>query len=49
MNKYISPENYHRHQYKFCNYVWEHHDCNDITHGDMGHMNVQVTIDVIGH
>lgn len=33
---YISPFGYHRHQCKFCNYVWEHHDMNDVEHGEEG-------------
>lgn len=33
---YESPAEYHRHQCKFCNYVWEHADINDIHHGDTG-------------
>lgn len=33
---YQSPENYHRHQCKFCAFVWEHHDVNDRHHGSAG-------------
>lgn len=28
--------NYHRHKCKFCGFVWEHHNCNDKSHGDYG-------------
>lgn len=33
---YRSPPGYHRHKCKFCSFTWEHHDCNDIRHGDYG-------------
>lgn len=33
---YVSPPGYHRHRCQFCSFVFEHHDCNDIHHGDSG-------------
>lgn len=33
---YVSPEGWHRHQCHFCNFIWEHHDSNDLKHGDQG-------------
>ena len=27
---------YHRHKCKFCGFVWEHHNSNDVKHGDKG-------------
>lgn len=27
---------YHKHKCVFCGFVWEHHDCNDVRHGDDG-------------
>lgn len=27
---------YHRHKCHFCGFVYEHHDCNDVSHGDYG-------------
>lgn len=26
----------HKHKCAFCGFVWEHHDCNDVRHGDYG-------------
>lgn len=36
MMAYTSPFAYHRHQCKFCTFIWEHHDKNDESHGDSG-------------
>jgi hypothetical protein len=33
---YQSPPGYHKHECKFCAFVWEHHDANDVRHGDYG-------------
>ena len=33
---YSSPTDFHRHKCKFCAFVWEHHDTNDVIHGDYG-------------
>jgi hypothetical protein len=33
---FVSQRGYHRHQCKFCAFVWEHHDVNDTQHGDYG-------------
>jgi hypothetical protein len=30
------PENYHKHKCVYCGYVWQHHDVNDVSHGDYG-------------
>lgn len=27
---------YHKHKCHFCGYVWDHHDVNDVRHGDSG-------------
>lgn len=27
---------FHKHKCKFCGFVWEHHDCNDVRHGNYG-------------
>jgi CheY-like chemotaxis protein len=27
---------YHKHRCHFCAFVWDHHDCNDVKHGDGG-------------
>jgi hypothetical protein len=32
----MSTTGYHKHKCKFCSFVWEHHDCNDVRHGDYG-------------
>jgi hypothetical protein len=29
-------EGYHKHKCKFCGFVWDHHDCNDVRHADYG-------------
>ena len=33
---YISPIDFHRHKCNFCGFVWEHHNINDVRHGDYG-------------
>jgi hypothetical protein len=33
---HVSPAGYHKHRCKFCAYVWEHSDANDLRHGDGG-------------
>jgi hypothetical protein len=27
---------YHKHKCKFCAYVWQHHNINDVSHNDLG-------------
>lgn len=36
MKIYRDKLNYHRHKCHFCSYVWEHHNVNDVKHGDSG-------------
>lgn len=31
-----NSENFHKHKCAFCGFVWQHHDCNDVRHGDYG-------------
>jgi len=32
----VPPPGYHRHKCRWCAYVWEHHNVNDVRHGDGG-------------
>jgi hypothetical protein len=36
MANHTSPRNYHKHRCNFCAFVWEHHDVNDVRHGEAG-------------
>jgi hypothetical protein len=32
----MTSNEFHKHKCHFCAFVWEHHNCNDVGHGDYG-------------